>query len=432
MKTLKILALAAAVFSSTVAQAEQYQYLPEARLYLGGGYNPYYPREGFLECVEHDGVRPADTSGAASANVEMSLVKSREDLYSKLHFSMSLAGSYSFFSASGSLRIDNEDTFHSDSLTWIVLFEQNYGRYVLKNPRLKEEYKRTREADLYRSCGSEIVTEATKSSMVYALITVKNLSESHKRDMEATFGASMKGGLWSASMNGKFSSLLKTAMELTQVRVEIKAIGGKGITDLSDVVGGTAGDLNSYINYGNIPTVLNAYLKGMTSDNAVPTQFITTHLSRFRTSIKEDYNDFRSKQIERIYSKYLEAEDTVKKIDKILDGEDRVAYILDAPATTRLERSRGEYTDWLNQLNAAGESCFDRSKKCDVPATRAAKVVWPAKNENYFCHLKRREAYDAGLVQPGLMDIAEKRNLRPIIEYRNNQPVVEGWELCGQ
>ena len=60
-----------------------------------------------------------------------------------------LGGGFLFVSGEGSVQLENESTFQSDSLSWLLLFKSDYGRYVLRNPRLQPELSDMPEDLLY-------------------------------------------------------------------------------------------------------------------------------------------------------------------------------------------------------------------------------------------------------------------------------------------
>lgn len=422
-KSLAVLTLALNPFASDAAI---YGYHPESRLYLGGGFNPYLPANGYIRCIEHNGEEAVDTQGAASSDINISLVTSREDLYQKINFSASMAGSYGVFSGGGSIRIEDERAFHSDSLTWIILFKTDYGRFVLKNPRLKKAYTKVSDQELYQSCGSEIVTEQRKSVLVYALLTVNHLSESRRREMEASFSASASSGIWSAKMDSQYKSILQTAMAANNITVRVNAIGGRGITDLSGMIG--AGGDNPYIAYENLPTVLKKYIDGMTADNAVATQYVTTPVSSFKRDVQVRYNDFNSLHIGRLYNMYQDSFSIVNRLRSILSGSSGEHYQLTDEERNELSQALMKHEKSLNVILRAAQKCFvPDNNKCSVPNVRIPVVRWPLKSQPAeYCEGLRRMAYDRGLVEENFIKIARQRNFVPRIEGNS----ITEWVHC--
>ena len=78
--------------------ASQYQFHPKSRIYLSGGYNPYFPNRGYLDCIEHDGIRETQNKGSVSSQIEISVISSQETLMNKMGFSSLIESSAWFLS----------------------------------------------------------------------------------------------------------------------------------------------------------------------------------------------------------------------------------------------------------------------------------------------------------------------------------------------
>lgn len=215
----------AALLLSGTSIAGNYAYYPNSPLHMGGGYNPYLPDEIYLNCIEHDGEGPVDSDGATSTYVSLEQVKTREDFYRHIDFSASIAGSYKFYKGETSVQMESERAFHSDSFSWIVLFRSNYGRYILKNPRLKPEFSSYSHTELYQACGSEVAIHRNKSVMVYALFTIHNVSASERNRLETHFKGGANGGVWSASVESSYKKIVQEAAANNSVRLSVYALG---------------------------------------------------------------------------------------------------------------------------------------------------------------------------------------------------------------
>lgn len=427
-----LLAIFSVVSIGGLAIAETYAYHPQSRLYLGGGYNPYRPNDGFLPCTDDDGVKQVDTNGAVSSHAQMSIVRSREEFYKMVNFSTSIAGSFAFVSGGGSYHFFDESAFQSDSLSWIVLFRSDYGRFVLKNPRLNSQYAKYSTSELYQSCGSEVVTEERRGVMVYALFTVKNVSSSHRREIEANLKASASGIFWNAKMESSYKSILATAMARSQVLLTVNAIGGTGVQDLSELVRNSSE--NPYEQFAKVPEILANYISKLTTANAVPIQYVTTHLSALRPGLEKRFTDFKTMQVGRLYMMFADLQAAVGRLQGILFGSEGEEFELEASQRDVLAARANEYSDAINLVYAAATSCFlAQGGKCEVPRLNLAAIVWPQKGSKTsdLCEALRYEALLTSCIDRD-MYIQLRHEQRVPLCGRNgvNPPVFMGDTLC--
>lgn len=417
-----------AALPATPALGAQYAYHPEARLYLRGGFNPFTPDRAYIGCIDDDGEEQVETEGAVGSDVGISLVTSREDLYQKINFSASLSGSYTFYKASGSVRYEDEQAFHSDSLTWVVFFKSNYGHFVLKNPRLKKSMERASADQLYETCGPEIVTERKKGVMLFALLTVRNLSQSRRTEFEAKLSGSASGAIWSASMDMQYKKILRSAMASSDISIRIHALGGRGVTDLTDILKST--NDSPFVAYEKMPGMLENYLKQMTKANAAPTQYVTTHLKSFANRLPLKFDNFKSGQVGTLFNKYLGASTIVARIDQILmSSED--SFDMTAEDRTRLAEARSKYEDNMNMIFASAQKCFDVTGQCSIPRTTDVTFRWPSpRMSNSQCEDLRRYVRERGLINDEIYEMARRRNFAPILEPGTGK--LEGWQSCAE
>ncbi|HAG91027.1 MAG TPA: hypothetical protein DCL41_04105 [Bdellovibrionales bacterium] len=427
MKSLLVFTIA---LLGSVSQAAIYDYSPDSRLYMGGGFNPYKPTSGYLNCVEFDAQVSPDNdnnpNATYSSSVDIKQIKSRTDFYSFLNFSTSVSGSYSFMGGSASYSLLDERAFHSDSLTFMVLFKNDYGRFVLKNPRLKSEYKNLEQTKLVKTCGTEIVTEMRKGVMAYALFTIKNVNQSQRREIEAKLSASAGGSFWSASMDMNYKSVLRTALQASDISVSVRALGGTGIVDLNQIIGGSN---DEQINLDKIPTILSQYVEKFRVSNAVPTQYTTTDIQAFRSDVSITTATFDQLTIGELFSTYEDFSSIIGRLQKILYGSDSTAYDLTPQVRMDLEDKLLEYSNYRRKIKSAALLCLTEGEICEVPPMLWPQVQWPRPRPNLrACVDMRDQAAAMGLLPQELYRMAEKRNLVPLIAEDGMS--IEGWTSC--
>ncbi len=393
-----------------------YNYYPESTMSLGRGFNPFKPTQQYQECFEHDGEEEIDTEGAVSTDVIINLVKSYKDLYQYLRFSASAAASFKVYSGSASIEFEEESMFHSDSLTWLILFRSDFGRKGIRAPRLKDEYQELSAKELYQKCGSEVATSVRRGSMVYALLTVKNLKQDYKSRLEKQFKAKASGSLWSAKMKGHYKEIINSALMSHEVSVKIHAVGGEGLKKFKDLLG------KEYVDYQKLPSVLSNYLQHLNKENSAPLQYTTTPLSVFAKEPVE-HQVFSAGPLSELYYQYQSIYSKANRLYKILYGSDQNKYEIN-----NREHLSGIYKSLMeiqNRLWNAAQTCLSPKKECKVPFYEIQLIQWPHLLKNY-CENQRLTALDQGVLSLEFYVMAKKRNLIPIIEHQK----VVGYKTC--
>jgi hypothetical protein len=414
-----------------VSQAALYDYHPNSILYTGGGYNPFKPDKVYMECVDHDGIKPLDdfrdTNPTANrSDVMIQTVKSKRDFYQLISFSSHIQGSYSFYSGSASVSMVDERAFHSDSLSWIILFKTDYGKYGLDNPRLKSELRGLNAEELYRTCGSEIVTQERRGVMTYAVLTIKNLNEKKRYEFSQKLSVSAKGTLWDAKMEQNYQKVLRSAMSSTDFSVRIYAIGGKGVIDLTNLLGD---EDDSFIKYQHIPKVMKDYIANQSVVHSVPTQYGTSDLSSFRNRLPVRYGDFKKGQFNAIYELWERLQSKFLRLDSLLYGSDRDNYDMTNEEEEKFAQQHRQYRQAMNEAFSAGSSCFESEGTCAIPSYSISPIKWPTHSKFYrLCEGNRKSALDKGQVPYEFYLMAKRRDLGFLIE---NGKVV-GQEKCSE
>lgn len=404
---------------SSSAFATKYEYHPNTRLYMGGGYNPYKPTEGYFDCIEHDGERAVDSPGAVTTLVRMEQIKTRQEFYQKIDFSASIAGSYMVFSGENSVSLEDERAFHSDSLTWMILFKSDYGRYNLSNPRLKAKYASLDDDQLYEQCGSEIVIERRKSAMVYALFTVHNVDKSERSKFEANLKSGAGDFGWSASMESSYKKILREASANQSVRLSVFAIGGGGMVDLANLIRSDKED--PFEKYSQVPTVLSEYIKTMTAEKSVPTTFITKHISAFKNDLKIRFGKFDALQIGQLFNLHSDSISISKRLDGILRGQESNLFELREHEKQILEKQYEEYLDASNAYFEAAKDCFKEEKKCVIPHTKRSTVIWPETFKKMGkCQFYQKKALQLGVISRAQYNDFIALNVAPL-------PLLDDW-----
>ncbi|MCB0414705.1 MAG: hypothetical protein KDD50_10255 [Bdellovibrionales bacterium] len=429
MKT-KILGLAI-LLMTTAGHASIYEYHPNSIIHTGGGFNPYQPDKVYDNCVQHEGLVPLDeaqngSNTAARTTVMIETLKSKKDFYSKISFSAQIQGSYSFYSGSASVNMLDERAFHSDSLSWIILFKTDYGKFGLKNPVLKPEIAAMNPQEILKRCGPEIAVQERRGVMTYAVMTLKNLNEKKRYEFSQNFSAGASGGIWNANMKASYEKILRSAMSATDFSVRVYAIGGLGVTDITDLLG--SGE-DEFVKYKQIPSVMKDYISHQSVSHSVPTQYATRDLETFIPNIPNHGLAFKSQALKDIYDIWDGLRSKYFRLESLLYGSDRDNYDMDIDQESKFLSQYREYREAMNVVFNAGESCFKTDGSCTVPNYTISPIKWPAHSKFYrMCEANRDSALNSGKVPYEFYLMAKRRNLGFLIE---NGEVV-GQEDCNE
>lgn len=412
---LKLLALLA-MFGTSDAFAKQYGYHPGSPLYIGGGFNPSLPSQSFQSCLDYQGVLPIDASSPGAAvetRANIRLIKSQKELFELVDYSAQIQGSYGMYSGGAAASLVDERAFHSDSLTWIMLFKTDYGRFRVNKESIKPAFARLNADEFLQKCGSEFVVSQRLGVMTYAIMTVKNLSQSRKREFEAKLNLDASGALWDASMDTNYKEVLRSAMASTDFSLDIRAYGGRGITDLT----GLLGDAKDFVSYSKVPEVMKSYIANQRLENAVPLQYSTSDAAGYQSNIPANAGAFNRIQFENIFYSYDNFSSIENRIENILYGADSQLYSLSQAQGTQLTSQLNQFTSDRDQLYRAGRACFDEAGQCAAPAASYSFIEWPRlKRVAQACENNRRSALDNGLVPIQFYEMAKSRDLVFLIE----------------
>lgn len=421
--------------AGSIAQASKYTYFPDSHMYAGSGFDFQRPAEAFRDCVLHDGEKAMGSPGhnrSDNSRVALKLLKTREDFYQFINFSASLGGSYKFFSGSASYQFEQEDKFHSDSITWGIVFETNYGIYALKNPRLDPQFRTLSKEKLRATCGSEVVLKTRKAVSVFATFTLRNVEEKHYRKIVANAGVDLKGGVWSAQMKASYENILNTALARSQLEMEIFLVGGEGIMKLSDLAStGSIPGENPYDTFKRVPEVIARYISTLSADQAANLEFYTGDITSFMSAVPDEKDPFVGLQLGSMYTAYIEADSALARINSIL-RTDRALYDLDAATESMLQTARVNLRAMKNELHLAAQECRKPKGQCLYPPNlEVPDIRWPEIRVG-ACEKHRRIAVDVGCIDARQAEYGRLTDQIPGCHQPDvgKPPQLFGWSYC--
>lgn len=297
MKSYRRVALLAVLgTAATAARTEVLQYHPNSPAFIGGNFDPSYPGRAYPECLVRTTVRaesllPGQRPGTAAATqFFLKKVTSRKELYRLLNVSLSLSGSYGLFSADFSGSLEQENTFAEDSFTWIIQGYTNFGKFLLERTALDGDALALRNnfVGFRNRCGTDYVAQEVRAAQATAVFTIKNLSESERRILEAKLSASYGSGPASVGVDAGYRDFLKTAATYGQIEVKVYALGGPGVSALAPI-------MSNVDKPDQVISTIQKYFETLTLEQSVAVAYNTGSLQSLinRPSIEMDvYNKY--------------------------------------------------------------------------------------------------------------------------------------------
>jgi hypothetical protein len=336
-------------------RAQAYDYHPDARLYLGGGFNPQKIDAGYARCLENY-TTEFDVQGAATSSILIKYVKSESEIHREVGISTALSGSFLFGSGKMSANYSSENSFQSDSITFIIYANTRYGREYIANVELARSLDGKPYAEILRRCGPEIVTERTLGTSIFGIFTLSNLTESDKQKFDFAVGGGLNGGIFSAQAEASLRSFVSTSASSVRLSMKVLAIGGGGITELINLL--PSKDQNIAETIAGAPATIRAYMSTMTKANAIPISFTTMYLDQLTDANIPREADFDNSRLIRAYERYLGVFNTLTRLERIIyDGDPEYA----TPTPAERERLLGDITLYAkarNRLEIEGRACF--------------------------------------------------------------------------
>lgn len=192
-----------------------------------------------------------DGEGSVATNAQVDLISDYNSLAKTLDLEVDYKSkadvSIQSLKAGGSVNLNIKyDTFAMDQQhTTAVVFKasSDYGRLGLSDYKLQPEFAKLLadgNAKTFRArCGTHTVVATQRQSMVAAVVTITDLTNSSKRSIEALFKSAFSGsaklpvGAASASTETKLAwkNIVETAKKVGTVHITYEARGGSGIAD---------------------------------------------------------------------------------------------------------------------------------------------------------------------------------------------------------
>jgi len=375
LRSLAVL-IASLLFVSPVF-AFGYEHGNNTHFFLGGGVSPLKLNESLAACIKHAGTRQLDGPGVSNTSVVIKAVRNRKELYSTLGASLTISA-HSFIGG-GKLAADylEQSEFFDDSLTWVVMAKSDFGRIALNTPELLPKFQKLiddgKHSEFASTCGTHYFSQETRSASIFAIYTLRNLSQSQKSRLETLIHAgSSVGPLFSGSIESEFKRVLTQAMRSSQMSCHVYAVGGRGVNHLSGLVQSYMEDI------GKVGQIIANYVGTLSAENAAPISYQTTSMREFgyREPSPLDYEK-RDDVLARHYLLLREGQDISARLFSLILRDTAAAAKLSAAQIAEYKRTHEMLARDLHALHASAVQCYDDPHACSYPATTLPYVAWP-------------------------------------------------------
>jgi hypothetical protein len=359
-----------------------YDYHPNARLYLGGGFNPEHIDQGYAAGCLEGYTTESDMIGAGPATVQIKYVRSESEIQRAMGVSVSASASYLFASGQMTTQLTNESAFQSDSITFVIYATQHYGREYILNPKINSQLNHLSPDQLLSRCGPEVVTEQTRGVSVIGVFTLSNLTQADRTAFETTVGGGLNGGIFSAQVEASLRTFLSNISSVLNISSAVYTIGGQGITELRNLL--PAEDQGIARAISDAPNTIRNYMETMTKENSVPISFTTMRLGQLVEANVPAQAGFDVPRLTRAYERYLGVHNTVVRLERILYEHDPVYVEPVGDDRERLLNNLDAYADARNNLEVEGRVCFGplaNRSACQINRImRSLPIIqWPAR-----------------------------------------------------
>lgn len=386
------------LFNASSAFSDEYEYHPSLALYLSAGYDPNNLRDRFLSCIEVKEETQLDTEGSYNSGVYTKIIKSRNDLMKEVGISARVAAQGFFGKVKSGVEYLDQISFHEDSLTFLISAKESYGRVGIKNPSLKPFAQNLladgKYAEFARRCGTHYVDQVLKGSSLFAIYTVRNISEEHKHKLKVMLSASADYGVLSGSLEAQFKKSLEEFAQTSQSEFHIYTLGGNGLRELSNIP-------KHITEIEAIKNIVSQYIKTMSKTNGVPLIYYTGSMSNFGWQEESHFDSaLRDRVLEYYYFWLTDLNHTIDRLDSILRQQDSIFSFLNADEIQNLEDAYNEHAKYIKTLTNEANECYKASDRCSIPEynRKLKKIKWPQAPN--LCENHRLLAYQYGLLRP--------------------------------
>lgn len=228
-------------------------------------------------------------AGTRTVSYSSGSISTEADYFSALKIDANVSAHYGLFSGQASLNSYEQKQFHSDSLTWYVQANVDYGRFRLGNLQLTTEAKKlAKKTDQFiQLYGTEVIFAEEREASVTAIFSISHLSSETLSSIQSSIGGSYNGVYVGGDFSAAYRRFITEVLKHTSVQYDLFAQGGKGIPLLS-------GSITSSNDLNQIQQKISEFVNSIDESNAPPTKYFPMPLSSLEPT-------FRPKELPSLY-----------------------------------------------------------------------------------------------------------------------------------
>ena len=215
-------------------------------------------------------------------------IKSKYDYFRELNIEASVSGSYGAFSGSASFSYHSLEDIDENSVSWAITARSSYGSFSASHPEISPEYQKLKPFSLIQAYGPEYISEVDRGVLASVLYTFHSRSERFESELRAALSANFGGPGAGIGGGGSMSEMVKEASKYGTISIQVFTIGGKGTTELKNLVSQDPSDLPK------VRDTLAKYVETEKITRSTVLGFRTTALGKLigRSDIDPDYSPF--------------------------------------------------------------------------------------------------------------------------------------------
>lgn len=202
----------------------------------------------FEECIDMQGAefkaedgQPEPGAGSPSTDLQVNVVSisSYQDLdqFTDVNVSANIKSA----SYSGSFNYSQTEKYAmtSDLASVGIQASADYGRWYLKEPKLKPEYQSLYERspqEFFKRCGSEFVSGYRRGQGVLILLSTSKKSVETYEKISASVQASVNSGTVTGNASASFLNIASSLLKMGSLNVEVRAYGGGPLSTISGLI----------------------------------------------------------------------------------------------------------------------------------------------------------------------------------------------------
>lgn len=264
-----------------------------------------------LETFQYDEMIAEDSfgnnrspKGAKTLEVKSEVIRSYQSLDE--YTNESYSADVQYMAASGSAHYNREAHMQlsNDSITVGIKAHANYGRWYIKEPRLKAEFLKLAATNLpafYKRCGQEFVSGYKLGQGISIILRTQDFSSLNQEKIDSGANASISAASGSASVQAAFLSVANKLLAYGSLEVQIVGYGVNGLSSTSQI-------LKSKKDVESILDVISNMITDLDPNNAVVTHYMTSNYPISDQNYSGVQGEARRQSLSDLYSAYRQIE----------------------------------------------------------------------------------------------------------------------------